>query len=79
METIFFSKKTYEIFFVVEIALRAISTTLGRVLDGWTAVDGRDFAWRSCFMIIRVVGSRGLPQMVEIVTYSEVRRARSKR
>ena len=26
-------------------------------------------------MIIRVVGSRGLPQMVEIVTYSEVRRA----
>ena len=44
MEKIFFSKKTYEIFFSVEIALRAISTTFGRVLDGWTAVSDRDFA-----------------------------------
>ena len=34
MEKIFFRKKTYEVFFVVEIALRAISTTFGRVDGG---------------------------------------------
>ena len=34
METKKNRKKTYEIFFVVEIALRAISTTFGRVDGG---------------------------------------------
>ena len=52
--------------------------TGGRRSDGWTAVSGRDFAWRSWITSIRVVGRRGLPKMDEIVMCGEVWRARNK-